>query len=46
MDSGQNGFPFWVLLFIPVSHLLLVVNSSANLLIYCLCNAQFRKVAR
>ena len=42
----QDVFPLWVWVLTSVSHLFLVINSSVNLLIYCLWNAQFRKVAK
>lgn len=42
----QRSFPAWVWVMTSVSHLFLVINSSVNLLIYCLWNAQFRKVAK
>jgi hypothetical protein len=45
LRNGQDGLPAWIKLLIPTSHFLLVLNSSANLIIYCLCNAQFRRVA-
>jgi hypothetical protein len=44
--AGKGAFPAWVWIMIVVSHLLLVVNSSVNMIIYCFWNAQFRKVAR
>ena len=42
-DITRCGVPASVLFLIPVSHLLLAVNCSVNLLIYCVCNNQFRR---
>jgi len=38
----QNGFPFWVLVLNTISHLLLVVNSSTNMILYIFLNKLFR----
>ena len=42
---GRWIFPIWALIFSKCSHLLLVINSSINCLIYCLLSSKFRKVA-
>jgi len=39
---GQNGFPFWTLVLNTISHLLLVVNSSTNMILYIFLNKLFR----
>ncbi len=39
------GFAPWAMVLTSVSHLLLVTNSSINILIYSLFNSQFRKAA-
>ena len=46
MDAGfGDGVSPFVRFLIPVSHLLLAVNCSINLFIYCVCNNQFRRAA-
>ncbi len=40
---GQQGFSLWSLVLISVSHVLLVLNSSINILIYCLLSSKFRE---
>jgi len=45
-QAGKNGFPLWSLILISVSHLLLVLNSSINILIYCLLSSKFREECR
>ncbi len=37
------GFSLWSLILINVSHFLLVLNSSTNILIYCLLSSKFRE---
>ena len=41
-DAGKNEFPLWSLLCLSVAHFLLVVNSSINVVIYCLLGSKFR----
>jgi len=43
-DTDLGGFPVWSILLGFFSHIFLVVNSSINLLIYCLVGAKFRTV--
>ncbi|TRY63922.1 hypothetical protein TCAL_14299 [Tigriopus californicus] len=53
-NLGEHGFSLWSLILISISHFLLVLNSSTNILIYCLlsskfreeCSALFRKISR
>ena len=42
-EKGRQGFSVWSLVLISVSHLLLVFNSSINILIYCFLSSRFRK---
>ena len=42
---GHWGFPLWALILTKISHLLLVINSSINCLIYGLISPKFRKTA-
>ena len=35
------SFPTWMFILSPISHLLLVLNSSLNFLIYCFVGARF-----
>jgi len=43
-DTDLGGFPVWSILLGFFSHIFLVINSSINLLIYCLVGAKFRTV--
>ena len=43
MSAGEEGFPVWSLVEADFSELMLAVNSSANLIIYCCFNAWFRQ---
>ena len=40
---NQEPFSMWSLILINVSHLLLVLNSSTNILVYCFMSSKFRK---
>lgn len=40
--SGQKTFPLWSLVVMHLSHLLLVINSATNILIYCCLSSKFR----
>ena len=42
--TDLGGFPLWSIALGFVSHVLLVFNSSINLLIYCMVGAKFRQV--
>ena len=42
-DTPLGGFPVWSIFCGFISHVLLVINSSANLFIYCIIGSQFRK---
>ena len=37
---------YWTIIVVPISHILLQVNSGTNLFIYCLFNSLFRKALR
>ena len=41
--AGKNDFPLWGFITITFSELLLVINSSLNMIIYCCLNENFRK---
>eukprot|EP00095_Tigriopus_kingsejongensis_P000415 maker-scaffold19_size710362-snap-gene-6.13 protein:Tk00415 transcript:maker-scaffold19_size710362-snap-gene-6.13-mRNA-1 annotation:"AGAP001862-PA" len=41
-EHGKRSFSLWVHVFTYVSHLLLVLNSSVNSLIYCILSSRFR----
>ena len=41
--AGKNDFPLWSYIAISISHLLLVVNSSTNIFIYCFMSSAFRE---
>ena len=43
-DNGCNWMIFWTYLAAPISHILLLINSSINLFIYCSFNQSFRDV--
>ena len=42
-DAGQNPFPLWSQIAISLSHVLLAVNSSTNIFIYCFLSSKFRE---
>ena len=42
-SAGMNDFPLWGFITITCSELLLVFNSSLNMIIYCCINQNFRK---
>ena len=46
MEAGHQGFSLWSMVLITVSHVLLVLNSSINLLIYCFLSSKFREECR
>ena len=39
----SEKFPPWIFILLSISKLLIVVNSSINMIIYCCLNARFRK---
>eukprot|EP00093_Oithona_nana_P009090 09090.XXX_64533_60387_1 [CDS] Oithona nana genome sequencing. len=41
-NNGMHGFPVWAIVTGSFSHLLLVVNSSTNMILYIFLNKQFR----
>ena len=41
--AGLRSFPVWALMMGSISHLLLVFNSSINIVIYCSLNVTFRQ---
>ena len=43
-DNGCIWIIFWTYLAAPISHILLLINSSVNLFIYCYFNQSFRDV--
>ena len=43
MENQRQGFSLWSLVLITISHVLLVLNSSINILIYCLLSSKFRE---
>ena len=43
MQAGERDFPVWSHIVQEFSRLLLVLNSSVNIVIYCCFNAKFRK---
>jgi len=42
LQGGRARYPTWMFIVSPISHLLLVLNSSLNFLIYCFVGARFR----
>lgn len=46
MEDGRQGFSLWSMVLITISHVLLVLNSSINILIYCLLSSKFREECR
>ena len=45
-EQGCTWLQYWTLVAVPISHILLSLNSSMNLFIYCFCNRSFRNVLR
>lgn len=43
---GFHAFPLWSHIMISLSHLLLVINSATNILIYCCLSSKFREECR
>jgi len=43
MKAEKNPFPLWSQLAISVSHVLLAINSSTNIFIYCFLSSKFRE---
>ena len=46
LRGGQNGFPLWAFYVAAISHLMLAVKSSANLIIYAAMSPKFRNEMR
>ena len=44
--AGFSPFPLWATIMNQFSHLVLVINSSVNCLIYCVMSSRFRQAAR
>ena len=42
-NLGLHNVPSWMFVLLPVSQFLLVVNSSANMILYIFLDAAFRK---
>ena len=40
---GKSGVPPWILVLVSISKLMVVINSSVNMVIYCCLNAKFRR---
>ena len=45
MKHGPGGLKLWSLVMVSVSHFLLVVNCSSNILVYCFMCTKFREEA-
>ena len=45
-DIGAYSYSAWSVALLSVSHFLLVVNSSVNMIVYCLLGSRFRKEIR
>ena len=43
---GCTWLQYWTLVLVPISHLLLQINCSVNLFIYCMFNTMFRKAVK
>ena len=42
LENDKNGFSFWSIITLQFSQLLLVINSSSNMIIYCCLNSNFK----
>merc|ERR1719458_1479425 len=42
-DAGEKVFPSWTTIVMCISHFMLVINSSTNMILYIFLNAAFRK---
>ena len=42
-SKRQNGFSLWFLIAVDIKELMLVINSSTNMIIYCCLNSNFRQ---
>ena len=45
-QRNERPFSLWSMITISVSHFLLVINSSTNILVYCLMSSKFREECR
>ena len=45
-QKGAFSYSAWSVILLSVSHFLLVVNSSVNMIVYCLLGSRFRKEIR
>ena len=45
-SHGYHAFPLWSHLLTNCSHILLILNSSINILIYCVLSSRFREEVR
>ena len=43
MKADLNPFPLWSTFAISISHVLLAINSSTNIFIYCFLSSKFRE---
>ena len=46
VSKGCEPFGFWMQFAVPISQVLLQVNCSANLFIYCMLNKRFREALK
>ena len=46
IKMGERPFSLWSMITICISHFLLVINSSTNILVYCLMSPKFREEYR
>ena len=43
-DKGCHWVTYWTILAAPISHIILSINSSINIFIYCYFNKTFREI--
>ena len=46
LRNGQNGFPLWAFYVAAISHLMLALKSSINIIIYAAMSPKFRNEMR
>ena len=42
-EAGVGNFPIWIVFAENISHVMLSINSSINIILYCCLNSKFRK---